>query len=118
MSSDRLNNKTNMTKWVLSQETEQYSNFLSYLNAFIGEMSLHTWITLEYNYINTTNNNVLPRKTEVKRGQIFPAIFLHFKKHSRCYKKINQKKGSIFTLGVHFLNTYKHILTLKYLIYE
>lgn len=42
MSSDRLNNKTNMTKWVLSQETEQYSNFLSYLNAFIGEMSLHT----------------------------------------------------------------------------
>lgn len=71
-------------------------------------MSLHTWITLEYNYINTTNNNVLPRKTEVKGGELFPEIFLHFKIRFWLLQEINQKKCSKFILGICVLYIYTH----------
>lgn len=86
MSWDRLYNKMNMAKVVFKSRNRTLKQFPELFKCFQREMSLHTWVTLAYNYMSITNNNVLQRKTEVVIEKLFSIINLYY--NLRKIKKI------------------------------
>lgn len=65
MSWDRLYNKMNMAKVGFKSGNRTVKQFPELFKCFQREMSLHPSVTLVYNYMSITNNNVSLRKTEV-----------------------------------------------------
>lgn len=61
----------NMAKVGFKSGNRTVKQFPELFKWFQREMSLHTWVTLAYNYVSITNNNVLLRKTEVIIEKLF-----------------------------------------------
>lgn len=79
MSWSRLYNKINIAKVGFKSGNRRVKQFPDLFKCFQRKMSLHTWITLAYNYMSITSNNVLLRKTEVIIEKFFSIINIHFK---------------------------------------
>lgn len=78
MSWDRLYNKMNMAKVGFKSGNRTVKQFPELFKCFQREMSLHPSVTLVYNYMSITNNNVSLRKTEVIMEEFFHIINLYF----------------------------------------